>query len=99
MAITYLKRATRTAETGQGDVRAGVEALLHRIDTGGEDAVRALSQEMDHWDGPIVSGVLVRFCLRLAAMVRLLLPRAPAAHGFVLDRLAQPGVGDVLDRE
>lgn len=54
MAITYLKRATRTAETGQGDVRAGVEALLHRIDTGGEDAVRALSQEMDHWDGPIV---------------------------------------------
>jgi len=41
----------------------------------------------------------VRFCLRLAAMVLLLLPRPPAAHGFVLDRLAQPGVGDVLDCE
>ena len=32
MTITYLKKATRTAETGQTDVRAAVETLLARID-------------------------------------------------------------------
>jgi sulfopropanediol 3-dehydrogenase len=54
MTITYLKKATRTAETGQTDVRAAVETLLARIDAGGEDAVRQLAAEMDHWSGPVV---------------------------------------------
>jgi sulfopropanediol 3-dehydrogenase len=54
MTITYLKKATRTPESGQTDVRAGVEALLARIEAGGEAAVRALAQEMDGWDGPVV---------------------------------------------
>lgn len=53
MTITYLKQATRTPESGQTDVRAGVEALLARIEQGGEEAVRALAREMDGWDGPI----------------------------------------------
>ena len=54
MTITYLKKATRTAETGQTDVRAAVETLLARIDAGGEDAVRQLAAEMDRWTGPVV---------------------------------------------
>lgn len=54
MAITYLKRAVRTAESGQTDVRAGVEDLLHRIEAGGEAAVRDLAREMDRWEGEIV---------------------------------------------
>jgi sulfopropanediol 3-dehydrogenase len=54
MTITYLKKATRTAETGQTDVRAGVEALLEQIETGGEAAVRGLAESLDKWDGPIV---------------------------------------------
>ena len=53
MTITYLKKATRTAETGQTDVRAGVKALLDQIEVGGEAAVRRLAQDMDRWDGPI----------------------------------------------
>jgi hypothetical protein len=32
-------------------------------------------------------------------MSLLLLPWAPPAHGFVLDRLAQLGIGDVLEME
>ena len=54
MTITYLKKATRTAETGQTDVRAGVEALLDQIEADGEAAVRKLAREMDKWDGPIL---------------------------------------------
>lgn len=54
MPVTHLKTATRRPETGQTDVRAGVEALLARIEAGGEAAVRDLAREMDRWEGPVV---------------------------------------------
>jgi sulfopropanediol 3-dehydrogenase len=54
MTVTYLKKATRAPEADQTDVRAGVQALLARIDAGGEDAVRDLARELDQWDGPLV---------------------------------------------
>jgi sulfopropanediol 3-dehydrogenase len=54
MTITYLKQASRTSESGQTDVRAGVEALLAEIEVGGEAAVRKLARDMDQWDGPIL---------------------------------------------
>ncbi len=54
MPVTHLKTASRTPATGQTDVRAGVEALLARIEAGGEAAVRDLAREMDRWEGPVV---------------------------------------------
>jgi sulfopropanediol 3-dehydrogenase len=54
MTVTYLKTATRTPESGQTDVRADVQALLERIETGGEAAVQAMARELDKWDGPVV---------------------------------------------
>ena len=53
MAITYLKKAPRTASSGEGDVRAKVEALLAEIEVGGEVAATRLSRELDGWKGEI----------------------------------------------
>lgn len=54
MSIVYLKKAARAASTGEGDVRAKVEALLAEIESGGEEAVIRLCRELDGWDGEIV---------------------------------------------
>ena len=54
MTITYLKKATATAETGQTDVRAAVEAMLEEIRQGGDDAVRRYAADLDKWQGDIV---------------------------------------------
>ncbi len=54
MTITYLKKATATAETGQTDVRAAVEAMLEEIRKGGDDAVRRYAADLDKWQGDIV---------------------------------------------
>ncbi len=52
MAVEYVKRATRTAMTGEDDTRARVAAMLERIERDGEAAVRAYSRELDGWDPP-----------------------------------------------
>lgn len=54
MAISYLKKATQTAEAGQTDVRAAVERMLAEIEAGGDDAVRRFARELDKWEGEIV---------------------------------------------
>ena len=54
MPITYLKKATRTAETGQADVRAAVEAMLAEIDRDGEKAVQRFARDFDKWEGGII---------------------------------------------
>ncbi len=54
MSVTYLKKATRTAETGQTDVRAAVESMLAELHRGGDDAARRFARELDKWDGEIV---------------------------------------------
>ena len=54
MAISYLKKATQTAEAGQTDVRAAVERMLAEIEAGGDDAVRRFARELDTWEGEIV---------------------------------------------
>ena len=48
---TYLKKADRTAQTDQQDVRAAVRKLLAEIETGGEEAARAMAQRFDGWTG------------------------------------------------
>lgn len=54
MTIVYLKKATRTPESGQADVRSAVEAILAEIERDGETAVQRLARDFDKWDGDIV---------------------------------------------
>ena len=54
MAITYFKKASKTAATDESNIRARVEELLSDIEQGGEARVRALAQELDKWTGDIV---------------------------------------------
>jgi sulfopropanediol 3-dehydrogenase len=54
MPITFLKKAAKTAATGESDIRARVERLLSEIESGGEDRVRALARELDNWTGDII---------------------------------------------
>lgn len=54
MTITYLKKATKTAETETGTARAVVDEMLARITAEGEDAVRHYAKALDKWDGPIL---------------------------------------------
>jgi sulfopropanediol 3-dehydrogenase len=54
MPIRYLKKAAQTAHSGEGDVRATVEALLAEIEKDGEAAATRLCRELDGWQGEIV---------------------------------------------
>jgi sulfopropanediol 3-dehydrogenase len=54
MTITYLKKALRTAESDQDDVRATVQSLLHELERGGDEVARRLARDFDKWDGEIV---------------------------------------------
>ncbi len=54
MAITYLKKATKTPETETGNAQAVVTEMLARIEAEGEDAVRHYAKVLDKWDGPVV---------------------------------------------
>ncbi len=54
MAVTYLKRAARTPETGAVDTRETVERMLRDIETRGEPAVREYAEKLDGWTGDFV---------------------------------------------
>lgn len=54
MAITYLKKATKTPETETDSARTVVTEMLARIQAGGEQAVRDYALSLDKWDGPVV---------------------------------------------
>ena len=60
MAIEYLKRAQKTAATGEQDVRATVQAILEEIEAGGEDKARDYARKFDSWDGDILVSPEVR---------------------------------------
>ena len=60
MAIEYLKRAQKTAATGEQDVRATVQAILDEIEAGGEDKARDYARKFDSWDGDILVSPEVR---------------------------------------
>ncbi len=51
---TYLKQASRKAETGQEDVHEAVAAMLGEIRKGGEAAVTRFSRDLDKWQGDII---------------------------------------------
>ena len=52
--MIYLKKSTRSAETGQTDVRAAVEAMLAEIERDGDAAAVRFAREFDKWQGDIV---------------------------------------------
>ena len=60
MTIEYLKRASKTAATGEADVRATVAAMLAEIEAGGEAKAADYAQRLDKWDGDIVVSKDVR---------------------------------------
>ncbi|WP_325894766.1 histidinol dehydrogenase [Grimontia sp. NTOU-MAR1] len=54
MAVKYLKKAEKTAATGEDDVRAIVADMLKDIEQGGEETCIAYTQKFDNWHGDIV---------------------------------------------
>ena len=54
MATTYLKKASKTAETETATAQKVVLEMLAAIESGGEQAVRDYAQKLDHWQGDIV---------------------------------------------
>lgn len=54
MAITHLKRASRTPEDTTNEARGVVEAMLADIAQGGEAAVRAHAARLDGWTGEVI---------------------------------------------
>ncbi len=54
MTMIYLKKASRSAETGQTDVRAAVEGMLAEIERDGDAAAVRFARALDKWDGDIL---------------------------------------------
>jgi sulfopropanediol 3-dehydrogenase len=54
MAATYLKKASKTAETSDGETRPIVMEMLAKIERSGEVAARDYAQTLDGWNGEIV---------------------------------------------
>jgi sulfopropanediol 3-dehydrogenase len=54
MAVDYLKKAGKTAATGERDVRDAVQAILDDIEAGGEAKAREYAAKFDKWEGDIV---------------------------------------------
>ena len=54
MAVTYLKQAEKTPQTGTDETRRIVQAMLAKIEAGGEDAAIAYGKELDDYHGEIV---------------------------------------------
>ena len=54
MAVRYLKKATKTPASEEGDARAVVADMLAVIRRGGEAAVRDYARKLDGWQGGII---------------------------------------------
>ncbi len=52
--MIYLKKAVRTAETDQQDVRETVAKMLTEIAAGGEAVARQFARDLDKWSGDII---------------------------------------------
>ncbi|WP_208352477.1 histidinol dehydrogenase [Pseudaestuariivita rosea] len=52
--MDYLKKASKTAATGERDVRDTVQSILDEIEAGGDDAARRYAAKFDGFEGEIV---------------------------------------------
>ena len=55
MAVQYLKKASKTAATGEDETRNIVAGMLSEIEAGGEEKAREYGVKLDKWDGEIVA--------------------------------------------
>jgi sulfopropanediol 3-dehydrogenase len=53
VGIEYLKKAVKTATTGEEDVRERTASMLREIETGGEQVAIRYAKELDRWEGEI----------------------------------------------
>jgi sulfopropanediol 3-dehydrogenase len=54
MTVEYLKRAPKTAASGEADVQANVQTMLNEIEAGGEAKAIEFARRFDKWEGEIV---------------------------------------------
>ena len=54
MAVTYLKKAEKTPQTGTNETRRIVETMLAKIESEGESAAITYGRELDGYEGDIV---------------------------------------------
>ena len=54
MAVTYLKKAAKTPQTGTDETRAIVAEMLAKIEAGGEDAALGYGRDLDGYTGEAV---------------------------------------------
>ncbi|MDX2201285.1 MAG: histidinol dehydrogenase [Hyphomicrobiaceae bacterium] len=54
MAVSYLKKAPRTAESNTGEAQRVVAEMLGAIEAGGEAAARDYARRLDGWSGDII---------------------------------------------
>ena len=54
MAIQYVKKAAKTAATGESDVKDIVTNMLKNIDANGEEQVIQYTKELDNYEGEIL---------------------------------------------
>jgi len=54
MAITYLKKATKTPQTGTDETRKIVADMLAKIEAGGEEAALAYGRDLDGYHGEAI---------------------------------------------
>ena len=69
--MIYMKKSTRSAETGQTDVRAAVEVMLGEIDRDGDAGAVRYAREFDKWQGEIVVSPEVRAAAAAAVPEKL----------------------------
>ncbi len=56
MAVIHLKSALKTPASGDAETTKIVSSLLEEIESGGEDATRAVAERLDGWTDDIVVG-------------------------------------------
>ena len=54
MTVTYIKQATKTAQSGSGETAEKVATMLVELAKGGEQAVRKYSADFDQWEGEMM---------------------------------------------
>ena len=54
MSVQYLKKASMTSATGEGDTRATVAGMLRDIEEGGEARALHYAEKLDGWRGDVV---------------------------------------------
>ena len=95
--MIYMKKSTRSAETGQTDVRAAVEVMLAEIDREGDAGAVRFARELDQWQGEIVVSSAIR-AAAAAALPEKLKDDIRFAHRNIR-RFAEAQRATILDCE